>query len=381
VYEISKALVRNGVDVTVISDRPRQGVEILNDNGFKSWYIDRLHSVFSWSKKLLAVLKKEDFDAIILLLGLTSVLRPIIKIDKPIFGILTCPVYDRKDILDLGAKEILRNSRILTIHVLGALIPRFLIRSGFNSYRKLFVLSMANKKQLVKIGIAPSKIIKVPHAIEPKDLVLPNQKEIMEFKKKNNPKAIPMILYFGSPITLRGTDLVIEAFAEISKNHPSKLVILSRIENSTLISTDNFLRKLAKRKGVTDSVEIITGNLEKNELLKYVSTASIVCLPFKFVISDVPIVIIESMILGKLVISTYVDGIPELLLDRGLLVEPNDVKGLTKCMLTGLTDPTISNMLGTRARQYMIGNYPDWDAVGGILIKVITSSVAKIMQN
>ncbi len=371
IYEFSKGLVRNGNNVTIISNRTNKTLMLPEDEEFKILYIDRLHFVFLWSKSLIEMLRTENPDVVLMLIGVTSTLRPAIKIDKPVVGIFTSPLYSLNDILDLGAKEILRHSRILSIHFAGALIPDFLKRKALRSFEKLVVLSSANKNHLCRIGIEQSRIIVLPHAIELKDLQIPKREEVIIFEKKSNPSALPVILYFGSPLTLRGTDLLINAFAETNKNHASKLILLSRIEDNSLLSDDNYLRKLVQKHGISNSVEIITGNLKKSELLKYVAMARLICLPFKFVISDVPVVVIESMIMGKPIISTNVDGIPELLAGRGMLVEPNDAKSLAKCLLDGLNNRAFSESLGNRAREYMVNCHPDWDSVANIFTEEI----------
>lgn len=374
VYEVAKSLIRKGVDLKIISNGIGQMPEIDVHDNLNVVHVDRLGSMFGWSKEVRTVLKKENPDVIVILLGLTSLLKPSLKTDKPTIGILTSPVYCLKDILNLGLSEIVYHFRYLLIHLIGAVMPGFLIRSGLNSFERLVVLSWANKERLDDCGIDPERVVVIPHGIDESDLEQPKEQETNDFRKRTNPDGVSVVLYFGSPLTLRGTDTLIKAFAVVRKDLPSKLVILSRLEHEELISEEAALRRLVRKKGITDSVEIVSGILERKDLRRYLAIADVVCLPFKLVISDVPITVIESMAMGKPTISTNVDGITELLEGRGLLVKPCDSDELARSMLAALTDRELARRLGINARKYMCDVYPRWDQIEKSFAKYVNEN-------
>jgi len=156
---------------------------------------------------------------------------------------------------------------------------------------------------------------------------------------------------------------LIKAFEMVHSHVPSRLIMLSRLEYKELLAEERALRRLVEKKNIMDSVEIVSGILEKKDLKMYLAVADVVCLPFKLVISDVPISILESMAIGKPTISTCTDGIPELLEGRGLLVKPNDSDQLARSILSLLTDPSLAAKLAKNAREFMCNEYPRWNQI------------------
>jgi len=62
-----------------------------------------------------------------------------------------------------------------------------------------------------------------------------------------------------------------------------------------------------------------------------------------------PLVVLEAMTLGRPVAAFAVGGIPELLGDAGVLVEPEDVSGLAAAIAGLVSDPAARQSLGNRA--------------------------------
>ena len=77
-------------------------------------------------------------------------------------------------------------------------------------------------------------------------------------------------------------------------------------------------------------VEFVTQTLSRNEVKEYLVAADVICLPFKLVLSDAPISILEAMALRRPVISTDIAGIPEMLGDDGHLIGQNDISALAE---------------------------------------------------
>ena len=94
-------------------------------------------------------------------------------------------------------------------------------------------------------------------------------------------------------------------------------------------------------------------------------------LPFKLVQSDTPIAILEVMALGKPLISTKLDGIPELLNDgRGVLIDPNDPRELADALINLYPNLRLRNDIGERAKEFML-KYPTWDQTTQDIIIII----------
>jgi len=99
--------------------------------------------------------------------------------------------------------------------------------------------------------------------------------------------------------------------------------------------------------------------LRPKSLLEALNANSVVVLPFsKHMAVDPPLSMIESMAMGKPVISTRIGSIPETLgRDRGILVERDDPAGLGEAICRFLRDPELGNFFGDNAREYIVKTY------------------------
>ncbi|KYC45234.1 MAG: D-inositol-3-phosphate glycosyltransferase [Candidatus Methanofastidiosum methylothiophilum] len=364
IYEVVKGLIENNVEVVLITDVDSTGIDEINIRTLKK----SINPFLIESQELLDVLNEENPDVIIMNLGLTSFLKFKYSINKPVIGVVTSPIYSFHEVLNVGFKEIFKNINHISIHILGSLIPNFIIRRYSNNFDLLVVLSEYNKKRLEKINVKTG-IRKIIPGIDKSFLELPNESNVEELKKKLNPDKIPLIMYFTSPLTLRGTDTLVKAFAKVRRKVKSKLIILSRREHEELSKDEQILEKIARKEGISDSVELLSIYLEPDEVKEYVSAADIITLPFKIVISEIPLSILEAMALSKPVISTDIGCITELL-NSELLVRPNDNSALARKILKLINDETLADKLGNGSRIYM-ENYPLWDDVKTSFFKLI----------
>jgi len=374
IFEICKDLDKQGIEVTLITNI-EESIE-----GFNIKYVKQLRSIFGESKELLNVLKEENPDVIISLIGVIDLARKtkLNKLNKPIIGILTSPIYSLKEIVRIGISEFLRHFNHIIIHLIGALTPTFLIKKYANYFDCIVVLSRSNKKRLKKIGVN-TKILVLPAGIDKFYLEPPNKQQVDMLRKKLNPENLPVIMYYTSPLTLRGTDILIKAFAKVRKLRPYKLIILSRPEYETK-KEEKLLIKIAEKEGVVDSINIISKYLNPKEIREHLAVAQIICLPFKIIISDNPISILEAMALGKPVISTNVGCIPELLDNRGLIIQPNNVTELENAIMMLLNNKEMMENLGKKSKEYM-QTYPCWDDIRKRFVEVIQEMVKEWRPN
>lgn len=362
-----------GINVKIITNNDNGQLKHLNISGFDVLRLPSLYKGFRMSGCLKEAILSEKPDVIVQLIGMTSFLKLFLydELDIPVIGILTSPVYSANEIVKVGFKEILFNFNNVVIHLLGSIIPTSLIRRSSNSQNlyKIIVLSSANKQKLLSFGVDEKKV----HIIRPgKDIPnteRPNNKFLshpIDSEKKFQ------ILYLGSPSTLRGIDVLIKAFSNVHLKYTScKLKVLSRIHNLKLIPIEKELKGLCYANNLEGSVEFVSGLLPRLEVKRVIEDSNIIVLPFKLVISDMPLSIIESMQLNKPVISTRINGITELLSDgRGVLIEPNDVKQLEEAIIRLYKDKNLIMSIKMNTRNFM-KNYPTWDEVGEIFSNIV----------
>ncbi|MEM3386086.1 MAG: glycosyltransferase [Nitrososphaerales archaeon] len=378
IYELGKGIAQRGLELIILSNSK---FETNTFEGLTVYSVKRLSSWFGWSKEALEKLKTIKPDVAIVVLGVASLLKPKLKLGLPAICVLTSPIYDLKDVFKPGLIEMIRHFRYLFIHFIGAIIPPSLIRRRLNSFDHIVVLSEANKRKLVDYGVHSARIKVIPQGISESDLQLPEDNEVNKIRKDISPEDASVILYFGPPLTLRGTDILIKAFVDVSKNFFSKLILLARVEDKASAKEIAYLKNIISKTEANDRVRIITHFLASNEIRKYVRAADVVCLPFKLVISDVPITILEAMLLGKPIISTDLNGIPELLDARGLIVKSNDYIALRNSLIALLTNTELAKKLGYSARNYMSQYYPRWNKICDAFVGLVQMTINRLRNN
>ncbi|MCM8809353.1 MAG: glycosyltransferase family 4 protein [Candidatus Omnitrophica bacterium] len=120
------------------------------------------------------------------------------------------------------------------------------------------------------------------------------------------------------------------------------------------------LEKLVKDLEIREKV-LFLGNIENSQLPKYYSLAHIAIFP-SIADETFGISIGEAMACGVPVISTKVGGIPEVVGDAGILVNPKDENAIAQSLEHLITNPHIRNELAMRARKRII-NLFSWEII------------------
>ena len=375
-FEIASGLIQNNFDVTIITDGAPQKHYI---NNISINHIKGLRALpFVPNIKLISTIELEKPDIILWSVGPIDYLYMCTfkKVGIPIINMFTGPIYTISDITRLGIKEIIKNFRFLSVHMLYASLPSFFASGIVNSpyFEKIVVMSRKNKGVLEAMGALTSKIVQIPAGIDEYDLIKPDDCDSIVNKYGLDDHSFN-ILYFGSPVTIRGIDSLIRAVSKVKNVYPHvKLIILSRRRRDDLKREETFIRNLIKKLELEENVQIISGFLEKEDVKKFICFCNVVALPFKIVPADIPTSILESMAIGKTVISTDVDGIPELLEDgRGIVVPSNNEDELARKIMYCVANKDSLQKISNKSVLYM-QTYPRWYEVSESAMKVITDS-------
>lgn len=379
ISEIAIGLSKRGFNVTIITDGSYEKSPI---TGITTKHINKLRKLpFQSNKCLISLIKSEKSDIVLWSINALDYfyLNMFKQIDIPIIGMLTGPIYNLLDIQRIGTQEILRNIKFLSIHILYASMPSFFIRDIVNSSycKKVFVMSRRNKQIIVNNGGDIRRVIHIPVGIDESDFaVYDDYRSIID--KYDLERNQYNILYFGSPLTIRGIDSLLKAISKVKYKHSHiKLLILSRHQGNELNYEELRVENLIKKLNIEENVQIVSGFLSKDEVKKFICFSNLIALPFKIAPSDVPTSILESMALGKAVISTEVDGIPELLDDgRGFIVRPNKEEDIAKNIYFSIQNQDFIKLMGAKAAAYM-QTYPKWSTVLESVISEITEIVDK----
>jgi phosphatidylinositol alpha-1,6-mannosyltransferase len=371
--EIAIGLSKKNFDVTIITDGSSEGQNL---TGIPIRHVKKLRKLpFQSNTELVSLIKSEQPD--IILWSVTALdylyLNIFKQIGIPVIGLFTGPIYKPSDITRIGTHEILKNIKFLSAHILYASLPSFFIRGLVNSSHcnKIFVMSRKNKEIIIEKGGDIRKVAHVPAGIEESDFTKSNESNSVISKYKLDKNSFN-VLYFGSPLSIRGTDSLIKAVSKVRTQHPLiKLIILSRRRDGELSHEEMEIQDLILKLGLEKNVQIISGFLDKDEVKEFIAFSNLIALPFKIVPSDVPTSILESMAMGKTVISTALDGIPELLEDgRGFVVQPNNDEDLAEKIIFSIQNRDLTKSMGKKAASYM-QKYPRWHDVSEYVVSEI----------
>lgn len=379
VYEISKQLGKRGLNVSIITDGYPTYPSFEENEEVSVYRLRSLRSSpFVENQAITHLINQIDPEIVFWALGFTSIqgYTTIKALDKPVLGLWMGTRFKVMQILSIGLKDIVSDFSSIYLFLINALIPKrfFLTLLELPNFKKIITLSDHGKQQLLRLGVQQAMISVIPPGIDDYDLKLPEDDIVSHLKKKNgigNDDFV--ILYFGSPLSLRGTSTLIKALSIVRSQENIKLIILSRKRTGSLERENKAMIELIYKLKLNNNVTIINGFLDRDMVKAYICLSDAVALPFKLIQAETPISILEVMALGRPVISTRICGITELLEDdRGYLVPPSDCDELALAIDHLFLDTKLRERIGNNARTFMLG-YSKWDNVGENIAREIWS--------
>lgn len=212
---------------------------------------------------------------------------------------------------------------------------------------RIIALTKMELEHYNELGISQSKITVVPNGI---DLApFRNVKEIGKFKIKMGLDNEKIILYLGRINPIKGIEVLIKSFSDLSKNLDSvKLVIVGPDEGYS-----HELKNLIQKLDIKDSV-IFTGPLYDEDKLEVYTDADIYVLPSKY--ETFPITVLEAWASGIPVIVSEHCGIADYVKKAGLVFK-NETQ-LKEAMMKIITDSKFAERLTCKGKK--MANEFDW---------------------
>lgn len=164
------------------------------------------------------------------------------------------------------------------------------------------------------------------------------------------PVAERCILFIGHPWYLKGVDILIRAFNDVSPEYPGwTLRIVGHLPEKELY------RDLYAGNPRIEFMEAVMAD----DVVPLMRRCSIFVLASRS--EGMPRVIIEAMASGKLVIASRVGGIPHYLRhgETALLFDPGDLGGLRELMREALADEDYVRQIAENGRRYMAEQLSD----------------------
>lgn len=159
------------------------------------------------------------------------------------------------------------------------------------------------------------------------------------------------LLYVGRLTALKGVHVLIAAFEQVLRRHPQARLIItgsSFFGGAARTGYERELEELAKPIG---HAIVFTGYLPHDKLRYLYAAVDVIVLPSVWQ-DPCPLVVLEAMASGTLLVSAAVGGIPEVVEHRvnGLLVAPGDAAALADTLCGALDAPEASAAMAVAAR-------------------------------
>jgi glycosyltransferase involved in cell wall biosynthesis len=136
----------------------------------------------------------------------------------------------------------------------------------------------------------------------------------------------PVLLCLGRLAPQKGFDLALKAFALVEKAFPrARMMIVGEgVEHAAL-------QQLATSLGIAHKVAF-TGSVPPEKVYAVINRATVMLLPSRF--EGLPLVALQAARMQRPIISSAVDGLPELVVDQdsGLVLEDNNERELAKAI-------------------------------------------------
>jgi glycosyltransferase involved in cell wall biosynthesis len=208
---------------------------------------------------------------------------------------------------------------------------------------KIVAVSNNVKKSLLKFGVNETKIEVIPPCFDNEifnPMILGND----SLNKSDLPSKT--VLFVGNVDKAKGLDVFLKAGKLVLQQCPEAKFVITLHEKHNVI---NKVRSFAsKMLGSVVDVKGVVGNMA--ELM---GSVDVLAVPFRSTdgISDIPLVVLEAMAIGKPVVASNVGGIKEVMKNgiNGLLVKPDDVGALAKAIINLLHDSKLKTRISREA--------------------------------
>ncbi len=217
------------------------------------------------------------------------------------------------------------------------------------------------------INVSPSLFIKYQLSILGiKSVCIQNTIDIKNYNFKHRLKCQPKLLWVRSFHNVYNPEMAIYVLLELLKKYPeSKLCMIGPEKDGSMKNC----KSIAEKYNISEKVEFV-GFLPKDQWIDLSSRYDIFINTTDF--DNQPVSVIEAMALGFPIVSTNVGGLQYLHNDGvdALMVEKNDIEGMSDAVERIISDDTLANRLSKNARKK--AQKFDWDIVKYLWQELLT---------
>ena len=293
---IATGLTARGRRVTLLTDARLPP----NDEDFTVCRLPALVLRGEPAPALRAALDQCRPDRVFVVIGIHELLWPRrFRLHQPTYLIVAAQAFSLGEILSAPLVDLWRERTLLALVLLNALIPASVLRRGFarSGASGLVFLSEAARRRFAAFGLHDGVTLR-PQVEPPVSPVARLGTEV------------PVILYTGPPLALRGADLALETFERARADGlDARLQLLLRPDGAPS-AMRRFIRRV-ERSRWRSSIELVTDMLSAGEMRRYQALADVHLLPFRLTVSDAPLVVIEAGLTGRPVVTLETAGVSE----------------------------------------------------------------------
>ncbi|QLG50908.1 glycosyltransferase family 4 protein [Natrinema halophilum] len=186
------------------------------------------------------------------------------------------------------------------------------------------------------------------------------------FEPRERPRDRPRIMTtVSADVPLKGGRYLLEAFATVREDIDAELVVVGEFDDGG--DCDRLISEL----GVEDAIETHS-EISYDRMVDLYGTADVAVVPSLYEGFGLPAG--EALACGVPVVATTGGGLPEVVGDAGVLVEPGDSGALATAIRDLLADDERRRRLGERGRQRIIDEF-DWERAARETVRTYQTAI------
>lgn len=221
-------------------------------------------------------------------------------------------------------------------HWLGTMLPRSARRA-----RLVFTPSEPASASVVDLlGVPASRVMTVPHGVEPSPLPEPSQLDEVRARYRLGERTI---LYPAIPYRHKDHATLVAAFAQLAPSRPDVTLVLAGGPGPL----EAELAATIRASGVGAQVRR-TGRVPWPDLSALYAMATVVAVPSRFEGFGAPA--LEAMAVGRPLVASDTTALPWVVGDGGRLVSPGDITAWADALAAVIDDPTEQERMAVAGR-------------------------------
>jgi len=287
---------------------------------------------------------------------------------------LTCPVT-------ILLAKIFRIKSVTIVHGLDITYPHPLYRALITFFLPKSDLITANsnstKMKALDAGVSEDKAVVIHPGVDYQ--AFQTSKSQQELKRKYGYEGRRVILHAGRLAKRKGAlEFIRYCMPDIIEDIPDAMFLLVGANPTDSLAHKENMAGLVKneieRLGFGNHVQMV-GKVDQESLVEYYNLCDLFVLPVIPVPGDSEgfgIVCIEAAAAGKPVVATDIGGIPDSVENgkSGILLPPNDYKGLAREVIRLLKDTQAGRRIGQYGKRRVRQAF-DWDMIGNQYVELL----------